>query len=53
VVVPDAEAARRQLLDAGVEASDVDVQPWGNFVHFKDPDGNSWALQAVESRANG
>jgi len=53
VVVPDAEAARKQLLDAGVEASDVDVQPWGNFVHFKDPDGNSWALQAVEPRANG
>ncbi|WP_433720497.1 VOC family protein [Actinoplanes sp. CA-051413] len=53
VVVPDAEAARRQLLDAGVEAGDVDVQPWGNFVHFKDPDGNSWALQAVEPRANG
>jgi len=53
VVVPDAEAARKHLLDAGVEASDVDVQPWGNFVHFKDPDGNSWALQAVEARANG
>ncbi|MEU8233747.1 VOC family protein [Actinoplanes sp. NPDC048967] len=53
VVVPDADAARRQLLDAGVEASDVDVQPWGNFVHFKDPDGNSWALQAVAPRANG
>jgi predicted enzyme related to lactoylglutathione lyase len=53
VVVPDAEAARRQLLDAGVEASDVDVQPWGNFVHFRDPDGNSWALQAIEARANG
>jgi catechol 2,3-dioxygenase-like lactoylglutathione lyase family enzyme len=53
VVVPDAEAARKQLLDSGVEASDVDVQPWGNFVRFKDPDGNSWALQAVEARANG
>src|SRR4029450_302080 len=40
VVVADAEAARKQLLDAGVEASDIDVQPWGTFVHFRDPGGN-------------
>lgn len=53
VVVPDAHFARKQLLDAGVEASDVDVQPWGNFVYFRDPDGNSWSLQAIDSRPNG
>jgi catechol 2,3-dioxygenase-like lactoylglutathione lyase family enzyme len=53
VVVADAEAARRQLLDAGVEASEVDAQPWGNFVYFRDPDGNRWSLQAIESRPNG
>ena len=53
VVVADAEAARRQLLDAGVEASEVDAQPWGNFVYFKDPDGNRWSLQALEYRPNG
>ncbi len=53
VVVADARAVRQQLLDAGVEASDVDVQPWGTFVHFRDPDGNSWSLQAIESRPNG
>lgn len=53
VVVPDVHVARKQLLDAGVEASDVDVQPWGNFVYFSDPDGNSWSLQAVDSRPNG
>jgi len=53
VVVADAHAARRQLLDAGVEAGDVDVQPWGTFVYFRDPDGNSWSLQAIESRPNG
>jgi catechol 2,3-dioxygenase-like lactoylglutathione lyase family enzyme len=53
VVVPDAEAARKQLLDAGVEASEVDVQPWGNFVYFQDPDGNKWSLQAIASRPNG
>src|SRR3954471_7987211 len=28
VVVPDAEAARQHLLDHGVEASEVDIQPW-------------------------
>ncbi|SHN47234.1 VOC family protein [Cryptosporangium aurantiacum] len=53
VVVPDAEAARAQLLDAGAEASEVDVQPWGNFVYFRDPDGNKWSLQAIPSRPNG
>jgi len=53
VVVADAHAARQQLLDAGVEAGDVDVQPWGTFVHFRDPDGNSWSLQAIETRPNG
>ena len=53
VVVADAHAARKHLLDAGVEASEVDPQPWGNFVHFKDPDGNTWSLQALEYRPNG
>ncbi|MFI5896276.1 VOC family protein [Actinoplanes sp. NPDC051513] len=53
IVVADAHAARKQLADVGVEASDVDAQPWGNFVHFQDPDGNKWSLQALESRPNG
>ena len=53
VVVADADDARKQLLAAGVEAGEVDPQPWGNFVHFRDPDGNSWALQAIGSRPNG
>lgn len=53
VVVADAGAARQQLLDAGVEAGEVDVQPWGNFVHFRDPDGNRWSLQALETRPHG
>jgi catechol 2,3-dioxygenase-like lactoylglutathione lyase family enzyme len=53
VVVPDAAAARQQVLDAGVETGEIDVQPWGNFVYFRDPDGNSWSLQAVDSRPNG
>jgi catechol 2,3-dioxygenase-like lactoylglutathione lyase family enzyme len=53
VVVADAHAARRQLLDAGVDTGDVDGQPWGNFVYFRDPDGNKWSLQALDSRPNG
>src|ERR1700761_1906242 len=47
MVVPDAAAARQQLIDHGVQASDVDVQPWGSFVYFSDPDGNTWSLQQV------
>jgi catechol 2,3-dioxygenase-like lactoylglutathione lyase family enzyme len=49
-VVADVEAARRELLARGVEASDVDVQPWGSFVTFSDPDGNTWALQQLPPR---
>jgi catechol 2,3-dioxygenase-like lactoylglutathione lyase family enzyme len=52
-VVADAERARAQLIEAGVEASEVDKQPWGTFVYFRDPDGNRWSLQALESRPNG
>jgi predicted enzyme related to lactoylglutathione lyase len=50
VVVSDAEAARQQLVSRGVEASDVDVQPWGSFVTFSDPDGNRWVLQQLPAR---
>jgi catechol 2,3-dioxygenase-like lactoylglutathione lyase family enzyme len=50
VVVADAEAARQQLVSRGVEASDVDVQPWGSFVTFSDPDGNRWVLQQLPVR---
>ena len=50
VVVADVEAARRELIAHGVQASDVDVQPWGSFVTFSDPDGNTWSLQQVPQR---
>lgn len=45
IVVDDVEAARQQLLANGVDASEVDPQPWGRFVTFADPDGNTWNLQ--------
>jgi len=47
IVVADVEAARQQLIAHSVQASDVDVQPWGSFVTFSDPDGNTWALQQL------
>jgi catechol 2,3-dioxygenase-like lactoylglutathione lyase family enzyme len=45
MVVADAMAAGDELRSRGVDASDVDVQQWGSFVTFADPDGNTWALQ--------
>ncbi len=45
------EAARRQLISRGVAASEVDVQPWGSFVTFSDPDANTWALQQLPPRS--
>jgi catechol 2,3-dioxygenase-like lactoylglutathione lyase family enzyme len=50
VVVADVAAARAQLIERGVEASEVDVQPWGSFVTFADPDGNTWSLQQLPPR---
>ncbi len=47
MVIEDAEAARAELIAAGVDASEVDPQPWGTFVTFEDPDGNRWSLQQL------
>ena len=47
VVVEDAEALRQQLISRGVEATEVDRQPWGWFTFFSDPDGNRWACQQM------
>jgi catechol 2,3-dioxygenase-like lactoylglutathione lyase family enzyme len=47
VVVADARKAREELIAQGVEASEVQVFPWGDFVFFDDPDGNRWALQQI------
>jgi catechol 2,3-dioxygenase-like lactoylglutathione lyase family enzyme len=53
VVVADADAAHDQLAGRGVEVSDVDEQPWGRFVFFRDPDGNRWALQELPEWSTG
>jgi predicted enzyme related to lactoylglutathione lyase len=47
IVVPDVAEARRQLASRGVQVSEIDEQPWGLFVTFSDPDGNTWALQQL------
>ncbi len=53
MVVADAEDARTELAQRGVDVSDVQVFPWGSFVFFNDPDGNGWALQAMTHRDAG
>jgi len=47
VVVSDIEAARAELVGRGVETSEIQDFPWGRFVFFSDPDGNSWSVQEV------
>ncbi|HEX6753249.1 MAG TPA: glyoxalase superfamily protein [Solirubrobacterales bacterium] len=47
LVVEDADAARAELIERGVEASEVQEFPWGRFVFFTDPDGNGWAIQEI------
>jgi catechol 2,3-dioxygenase-like lactoylglutathione lyase family enzyme len=50
LVVPDINAARAELVERGVEVSDVQTFPWGAFVFFKDPDGNAWSVQQLPPR---
>ena len=53
VVVSDIHQARAELAERGVNVSDVDVQPWGSFVFFSDPDGNRWLVQEISTRLPG
>src|SRR5712691_3780022 len=50
LVVPDIHAARAELVERGVEVSEVQAFDWGSFVFFSDPDGNGWAVQQVPAR---
>lgn len=64
LVVKDIEAARRQLVDAGVEVSEpfhfgaegqtTGLHPerasYGTYLSFSDPDGNGWLVQEVKVR---
>ncbi len=61
LVVNDIHAAHAQLVDRGVDVSEVQVigenpsptdNPLDNvgFIFFNDPDGNAWAVQQISSR---
>jgi len=50
LVVESADAIRAELLERGVEASEVQEFPWGRFVFFSDPDGNAWSVQELTPR---
>jgi catechol 2,3-dioxygenase-like lactoylglutathione lyase family enzyme len=50
LVVEDIEAARAELVERGVEVSDVQEFDWGSFVFFRDPDGNGWSVQGMVAR---
>lgn len=55
LVVADAALARQQLLERGVEASEItvfDERDGGTFFGFSDPDGNTWAVQQLMARAD-
>jgi catechol 2,3-dioxygenase-like lactoylglutathione lyase family enzyme len=59
LVVDDIEAARAELVDRGVDVSDIrhfggagwepgpdpERRKYNSFADFRDPDGNSWVLQ--------
>lgn len=50
LVVADIEQAHTELVERGVEVSAIEVMPWGRFVFFSDPDGNTWAVQEIGAR---
>jgi predicted enzyme related to lactoylglutathione lyase len=50
MVVADINAARAELVERGVDVTEVQVFDWGSFVFFSDPDGNRWAVQQLPAR---
>ncbi len=50
MVVADVKAVREELVKRGVDISELDVQDWGLFAYFRDPDGNRWSLQQPPNR---
>ncbi|MER9878364.1 MULTISPECIES: VOC family protein [unclassified Mesorhizobium] len=51
LVVPDIDEAHRYLAAQGIEVSDINDFPWGRFVFFEDPDGNTWSVQQLPPRS--
>lgn len=50
MTVADIGTARAELADRGVDVTEIHDFPWGRFVYFPDPDGNSWAVQQIVAR---
>jgi catechol 2,3-dioxygenase-like lactoylglutathione lyase family enzyme len=64
LVVSDIRAAHAELVERGVDASEVQVYDVGGlrpsrdgdvlnnvgFIYFSDPDGNGWAVQQISDR---
>lgn len=63
LIVADLVAARAELLERGVDVSEIQVMDgpprpmqegddlnYVGFAHFKDPDGNGWAVQQISAR---
>jgi catechol 2,3-dioxygenase-like lactoylglutathione lyase family enzyme len=53
LVVADAQAARQELLERGIEASEIrviDPRDGGTLFGFSDPDGNTWTVQQMKVR---
>ncbi len=53
LVVTDLAAARAQLVERGVDATEIqqlDPRDGGSFVFFADPDGNGWAVQEIRAQ---
>ena len=49
LVVKDIEIARRELTERGTDIGEIEDLPWGRFLFLKDPDGNDWAIQEIQS----
>jgi predicted enzyme related to lactoylglutathione lyase len=47
LVVSDIEAARRELVERGVEVGEVEDLGGVLYAPFSDPDGNGWTLQQL------
>ena len=50
MVVSDINSAYAELVERGVEVSEIQEFDWGLFVFFSDPDGNGWAVQQIPAR---
>jgi catechol 2,3-dioxygenase-like lactoylglutathione lyase family enzyme len=61
LVVSDIEAARAELVERGVEVSEIQHYEgvilvdgrggdWNSFIFFSDPDGNGWVVQESPAR---